>query len=59
MASTESILVAHVKIEAANKEIFALSLIAVGTTKLVDDLNPTKKDVKFVTTQFYLRVQPN
>ncbi|WP_366933249.1 DUF6748 domain-containing protein [Nostoc sp. NMS7] len=49
----------YVKIEAANKEIFALSLIAVGTTKLVDELDTTKRDVKFVTTQFYLRVQPN
>ncbi|MBG1261208.1 DUF6748 domain-containing protein [Nostoc commune] len=47
------------QIEAANKEIFALGLIAVGTTKVVDDLNPTKRDVKFVATQFYLRVQPN
>ncbi|MCC5633948.1 hypothetical protein LC613_41795 [Nostoc sphaeroides CHAB 2801] len=47
------------QIEAANKEIFALGLIAVGTTKVVDDLNPTKRDVKFVATQFYLRVKPN
>lgn len=47
------------QIEAANNEIFALGLIAVGTTKVVDNLNPTKRDVKFVATQFYLRVQPN
>jgi hypothetical protein len=47
------------QIEAANNEIFALGLITVGTTKVVDDLNPTKRDVKFVATQFYLRVEPN
>ncbi|MGJ5632627.1 DUF6748 domain-containing protein [Nostoc sp. CALU 1950] len=47
------------QIEAANKEIFTLGLIAVGRTKVVDDLDPTKRDVKFVATQFYLRVKPN
>ncbi|MBD2411739.1 hypothetical protein FACHB389_34185 [Nostoc calcicola FACHB-389] len=47
------------QIEAANKEIFALGLIAVGKTKVVDNLDPTKRDVKFVATQFYLRVKPN
>jgi hypothetical protein len=47
------------QIEAATKEIFGKGLIAVGRTNVVDDLNPTKRDVNFVATQFYLRVERN
>ena len=44
------------QIEAAQKEILGKGLIAVGRTKVVDDLDPTKRDVKFVANQFYIRV---
>ncbi|MDJ0697504.1 DUF6748 domain-containing protein [Mastigocoleus sp. MO_188.B34] len=45
------------QIEAARKEIFAKGLIVVGRIKNVDDLDPTKRDIKFVGKQFYLRVE--
>jgi hypothetical protein len=47
------------QIEAATTEIFGKGLIAAGRTKVVDDFNSTKRDVQFVATQFYLRVEPN
>ncbi|BAZ52273.1 hypothetical protein NIES4103_49330 [Nostoc sp. NIES-4103] len=47
------------QIEAARKEIFGKGLITVGRTEVVDNLDPTKRDIKFVGTQFYLRVEPN
>lgn len=47
------------QIDAATSEIFGQGLIAVGKTEVVDNLDPTKRDTKFVATQFYLRVKPN
>ncbi|MDJ0737014.1 MAG: hypothetical protein QNJ47_23590 [Nostocaceae cyanobacterium] len=47
------------QIELARKQIFGKGLIAVGKTKVVEDLDPTKRDIKFVARQFYLRVEPN
>lgn len=47
------------QIEAATREIFGQGLITVGRTEVVGNSDPTKKDVKFVATQFYLRVEPN
>jgi len=44
---------------AATSEIFGKGLIAVGKTEVVENVNPTKRDTKFVATQFYLRVEPN
>ncbi|BAY66472.1 hypothetical protein NIES22_66110 [Calothrix brevissima NIES-22] len=46
------------QIEAATREIFSLGLITVGRTEVVNNLDPTKRDIKFVGTQFYLRVEP-
>ena len=45
------------QIEAARKEIFAKGLIVVGRIKNIDDLDPTKRDIKFVGKQFDLRVE--
>jgi hypothetical protein len=47
------------QIEAATREIFGKGLITVGKTEVVGNLDPTKRDTKFVGTQFYLRVEPN
>jgi hypothetical protein len=47
------------QIEAATREFFGQGLITVGRTEVVGNSDPTKKDVKFVATQFYLRVEPN
>ncbi|MHC5937155.1 DUF6748 domain-containing protein [Nostoc sp.] len=47
------------QIEAATRGIFGKGLITVGRTEVVGNSDPTKKDVKFVATQFYLRVEPN
>ncbi|MBH8561420.1 hypothetical protein I8748_04370 [Nostoc sp. CENA67] len=47
------------QIEAATREIFGKGLITVGKTEVVNNLDPTKRDTKFVATQFYLRVEPN
>lgn len=47
------------QIDTATSEIFGQGLIAVGITEVVDNLDPTKRDTKFVATQFYLRVEPN
>ncbi|MDZ8183236.1 MAG: hypothetical protein RMX96_00020 [Nostoc sp. ChiSLP02] len=47
------------QIEAATREIFAKGLITVGRTQVVGNSDPTKRDTKFVATQFYLRVESN
>lgn len=47
------------QIEAATNEIFGQGLIAVGRTEVIDNSDPTKRDTKFVATQFYLRVKPD
>jgi hypothetical protein len=47
------------QIDAATSEIFGQGLITVGRTEVVGNSDPTKKDTKFVATQFYLRVEPN
>ncbi|BBD62831.1 hypothetical protein NIES2109_56810 (plasmid) [Nostoc sp. HK-01] len=47
------------QLDAAASEIFGQGLIAVGTTKVVENVDPTKRDTQFVATQFYLRVAPN
>jgi len=47
------------QLEAATSEIFGQGLIAVGKTEVVENVDPTKRDTKFVATQFYLRVEPN
>jgi len=47
------------QIEAAGRELFTQGLIAVGRTVVVENVDPTKRDTKFVATQFYLRVEPN
>nr|MDZ8061250.1 hypothetical protein [Nostoc sp. EkiNYC01] len=46
------------QLEAATSEIFGQGLIAVGKTEVVENVDPTKRDTKFVATQFYLRVEP-
>ncbi|MBW4613641.1 MAG: hypothetical protein KME21_10220 [Desmonostoc vinosum HA7617-LM4] len=47
------------QLDAATSEIFGRGLIAVGKTKVVENVDPTKRDTKFVATQLYLRVEPN
>jgi hypothetical protein len=47
------------QLDAATSEIFGQGLIAVGRTEVVENVDPTKRDTKFVSTQFYLRVKPN
>ncbi|QLE59661.1 DUF6748 domain-containing protein [Nostoc sp. TCL26-01] len=47
------------QLDAATSEIFGKGLIAVGRTEVVENVDPTKRDTKFVTTQFYLRVESN
>ncbi|WP_311774256.1 DUF6748 domain-containing protein [Nostoc sp. UCD121] len=47
------------QLDAAASEIFGQGLIAVGTTKVVENVDPTKRDTQFVATQFYLRVEQN
>ncbi|MCF2152157.1 hypothetical protein IQ276_038365 [Desmonostoc muscorum LEGE 12446] len=47
------------QIDAATSEIFGQGLITVGKTEVVGNSDPTKKDTKFVATQFYVRVKPN
>ncbi|MBN3905188.1 MAG: hypothetical protein HWQ35_00930 [Nostoc sp. NMS1] len=47
------------QLDAATSEIFGQGLIAVGKTEVVENVDPTKRDTKFVATQFYLRVEPN
>ncbi|MEH2071499.1 MAG: DUF6748 domain-containing protein [Nostoc sp.] len=47
------------QIDAATSEIFDQGLIAVGITEVAENVDPTKRDTKFVATQFYLRVKPN
>ncbi|MBW4429748.1 MAG: hypothetical protein KME50_36685 [Nostoc desertorum CM1-VF14] len=47
------------QLDAATNEIFRQGLIAVGKTEVVSNSDPTKRDTKFVATQFYLRVEPN
>jgi hypothetical protein len=47
------------QLDAATNEIFGQGLIAVGRTEVVENVDPTKRDTKFVATQFYLRVEPN
>ncbi|MEA5567791.1 DUF6748 domain-containing protein [Anabaena sp. UHCC 0399] len=46
------------QIEVATREIFSQGLITVGRTEVISNSNPTKRDIKFVATQFYLRVEP-
>jgi hypothetical protein len=46
------------QLDAATSEIFGQGLIAVGKTEVVENVDPTKRDTKFVATQFYLRVEP-
>ncbi|MEH1964939.1 DUF6748 domain-containing protein [Nostoc sp.] len=46
------------QIEAAGKEIFTQGLIAVGTTEVVKNVDPTNRGTQFVGTRFYLRVEP-
>ncbi|MDZ8139686.1 MAG: hypothetical protein RM049_31090 [Nostoc sp. DedQUE04] len=50
---------AQKQLDAATNEIFDQGLIAVGKTEVVENADPTKRDTKFVATQFYLRVEPN
>ncbi|WP_100903786.1 DUF6748 domain-containing protein [Nostoc flagelliforme] len=47
------------QLDAATSEIFDQGLIAVGKIEVVENVDPTKRDTKFVATQFYLRVEPN
>ncbi|WP_414755252.1 DUF6748 domain-containing protein [Anabaena sp. CCY 9910] len=47
------------QLDAAASEIFGQGLIAVGTTKVVENIDPTKRDTQFAATQFYLRVAQN
>ncbi|AUB35554.1 hypothetical protein COO91_01442 [Nostoc flagelliforme CCNUN1] len=47
------------QLDAATNEVFDQGLIAVGKTEVVGNSDPTKRDTKFVATQFYLRVEPN
>ncbi|MBD2730169.1 hypothetical protein H6G96_28585 [Nostoc sp. FACHB-892] len=47
------------QLDAATNEIFDQGLIAVGKTEVVENVDPIKRDTKFVATQFYLRVEPN
>jgi hypothetical protein len=47
------------QLDAATSEIFGQGLIAVGKTEVVGNVDPTKRDVKFVATKFYLRVEPD
>ncbi|RCJ40080.1 hypothetical protein A6770_38325 [Nostoc minutum NIES-26] len=47
------------QLDAATSEIFGKGLIAVGITEVVENVDPIKRDTKFVATQFYLRVESN
>nr|WP_242055771.1 DUF6748 domain-containing protein [Nostoc flagelliforme] len=47
------------QLDAATSEIFGKGLIAVGKTEVVENVDPIKRDTKFVATQFYLRVEAN
>lgn len=47
------------QLDAATSEIFSKGLIAVGITEVIENADPTKRDTKFMATQFYLRVEPN
>ncbi|MBD2441562.1 DUF6748 domain-containing protein [Nostoc sp. FACHB-110] len=47
------------QLDAATSEIFGQGLIAVGITKVVENVDPTRRDTQFVATQFYLRVAQN
>ncbi|MBD2683434.1 MULTISPECIES: DUF6748 domain-containing protein [Nostoc] len=46
------------QLEAATSEIFGKGLIAVGTTEVIENADPTNRGTQFVATQFYLRVEP-